>query len=90
MRRAFRSAAPGTITGFDVGGYGNPYGAGDPRNGGEHFFWWNFLAVRISQRSGDSGAGGRHGAVTGLFNNAGAGHVPDVGQNEHIAAAMQG
>ena len=82
----FRAIA---ISGFDVGGDRELDRLRDASDHRQHFFTRNALAVGISQGEGDAGAGGGDGAEAGLLNDAGAGDVPGVGQDEGVAV-MQG
>ncbi len=79
----------GTIPRFDVSGYRHMHSASDAADTSHHFLAWNALAVRITQRKSDARGGRCNRGEARFLEDAGAGHIPRVRQDEHARSAME-
>lgn len=77
------------IAGFDVGGDRDVDGTGDARDHLDHFGAGDTLAVGVSERERNSGAGGSERWKSGTLKNLGAGYVPRIRQQQRFRSVMQ-
>jgi hypothetical protein len=77
-----------SISGFHVCGDRNFNRAGDASDACQHLLGRDFLPIRIAQRKSNSGAGCGYGPESSFLNDAGAGYVPDVRQQQGFRPTM--
>src|SRR5580704_12156462 len=66
------------VTGLDISGDWDPHSPGDAGDPGQHLETGDILPVRIPERESDPGAGGSDSRESRVFDDASAGHVPDI------------
>src|SRR5260370_36739383 len=88
-RRRGGSFGAGTISRFDVSGYRYMNGASDAADTSQYCLSRNALAIGIAQREGDARRGGRNRGKARILEDAGAGDIPRVRQDEHPWSAMK-
>lgn len=76
------------VSTLDVGAQWNLEASCDARNQRQHLVARNRFAVRIAQRVGDAGAGGRDGGKTGGLENLRAGDIPRIRNHQDARAIM--
>ena len=71
-----------------VRGHRYPDVGGDLRDGSNHLVIWNLLTIGESLRKRNARAGCRNRRKSRLFNDASAGDIPDVGQQQSTPSCM--
>ena len=77
------------ITAFEIRRHRHAHASGDALHDGEHLALRDAFFIGIAEREGDARAGGGNRRKAGFFENARAGAIPRVRQDQNFRPVMQ-
>src|SRR5262249_24653826 len=77
-----------SISRLDVRSDWHSYTTGNVGHSSNHAISWDLLPIRETLRERNPRAGSSDGGKSGVFDDAPAGDVPDIGEHNRLAASM--